>query len=157
MTTTSVRISSLSKATHCLDIGLVGESCYPARQLHASHRRCGEWISEGKATVEFYSTTIHPEDRKTAIPSTIKMAHFYQAKLERPSHFNFTNDVVDYWAKQQPGLAAMEWVSQDLREHRVLTYSHFSKQSHRAAVLHESLGLRKGDRMVLILPRIPEW
>ncbi|KAF9894148.1 hypothetical protein FE257_009121 [Aspergillus nanangensis] len=85
------------------------------------------------------------------------MAHFHHSTLQRPSRFNFTRDVVDYWATQQPQLAAMEWISQDQTDHRRLTYAYFSERSHRAAILLESLGLRKGDRLILIMPRIPEW
>ena len=38
-----------------------------------------------------------------------------------------------------------------------LTYAHFGRRSHRAAVWLQRVGLRRGDRLLLLLPKIPEW
>ncbi|KAH7403086.1 hypothetical protein BKA64DRAFT_440923 [Cadophora sp. MPI-SDFR-AT-0126] len=85
------------------------------------------------------------------------MAHFTKSQLEKPEDFNFARDVVDYWAAKNPGSTAMYWVSQDLSEMRMLKYSYFGRQSHRIAVLLQKLGLSPGDRLVMILPRMPAW
>ena len=86
------------------------------------------------------------------------MAHYYDKTLTRPSSFNFANDVVDYWAKNSPPGPAMHWVSQDRKTERKLTFEHFSRQSHRIAVfLTENLRLRAGEKMLVILPRVPAW
>ncbi len=86
------------------------------------------------------------------------MAHFESAKLPRPKYFNFATDVVDYWASKFLVPTAMHWIS---RENpgpaRELDFSYFSRQSHRIALLFEALGIKLGDRMVIILPRVPEW
>ncbi|KAJ9144524.1 acyl-coenzyme A synthetase ACSM5 [Pleurostoma richardsiae] len=39
------------------------------------------------------------------------MAHSEHDVLERPEHFDFAEDVVDYWARKHPELAAMHWVA----------------------------------------------
>lgn len=87
------------------------------------------------------------------------MAHYFQPQLKRPSSFNFATDVVDYWAvNPPPGNVAMHWVSQDRKTERKLSFDHFSRQSHRLAVLfREKLRVQKGERMLIIMPRLPEW
>lgn len=85
------------------------------------------------------------------------MAHFSATTLTRPTHFNFANDVVDYWATKSPPLMAMHWVSQDQSQILELSYAHFQRESHRIAVLLKSLGVKQGDTVLMILPRIPEW
>jgi acyl-coenzyme A synthetase/AMP-(fatty) acid ligase len=87
------------------------------------------------------------------------MAHFHSSQLTRPTSFNFASDVVDYWASHPPpGDVAMHWISQDRSQERKLSFKHFSRQSHRLAVLfREKLGVNKGERMLIIMPRLPEW
>jgi acyl-coenzyme A synthetase/AMP-(fatty) acid ligase len=85
------------------------------------------------------------------------MAHFEEDILQKPSHFNFARDVVDYWATKSPDLHAMYWVSQDLSEERILTYKHFENESHRVASLLRSLNVKAGQIILMILPRIPAW
>lgn len=85
------------------------------------------------------------------------MAHFDHEVLTRPTRFNFAEDVIDYWAAKSPGLQAMHWVSQTLDEQKVLTYGYFSRQSHRAAIMLQQMGVKKGDKLLILLPRIPAW
>jgi len=74
-----------------------------------------------------------------------------------PEFFNFAVDVVDQWASKDPISQAMLWVDQHGRNPRSFDYSYFSRQSHRAAVLLARLGVKRGDRMIIILPRVPAW
>jgi medium-chain acyl-CoA synthetase len=85
------------------------------------------------------------------------MAHFYASGLERKQSFNFAEDVVDYWASKQPPQQAMFWVSQDGSEERSLDSGHFSRQSHRIATLFDQLGVKRGETLLMVLPRLPEW
>ena len=88
------------------------------------------------------------------------MAHFYETELKRPtSPWNFANDVVDYWAGHSPsGHLAMHWVSGDLKSERKLTFKYFSQQSNRFAILfREKLGLKQGEKLLIIMPRVPVW
>ncbi|KAH7128584.1 hypothetical protein B0J11DRAFT_525312 [Dendryphion nanum] len=75
----------------------------------------------------------------------------------RPDKFNFAIDVMDDWAAQPGNLKAMHWVSQDESSTRVLSFDYFSRQSHRISVLFERLGIKRGDTIVMILPRVPAW
>lgn len=87
------------------------------------------------------------------------MAHYYESQLKRPSAFNFATDVVDYWANNSPPAnLAMHWVSGDMKDERKLTFAHFSQQSNRLAVLlRDKLGIKPGARLLIIMPRLPEW
>jgi medium-chain acyl-CoA synthetase len=85
------------------------------------------------------------------------MAHFEDRQLVKPADFNFAKDVIDFWASTQPDAQAMYWVSGDLTKSRKLSFTHFQRQSHRVAILLTRLGIRPGQRVVMILKRIPSW
>ncbi|KAJ7305836.1 hypothetical protein JRQ81_010202 [Phrynocephalus forsythii] len=83
-------------------------------------------------------------------------------KPEVPEFFNFAKDVVDKWANaemggRQPSNPALWWVSDEGNEVK-WSFAEMSLTSKKAArVLSEHCGLQKGDRVIVILPRIPEW
>ncbi|KAK2737659.1 hypothetical protein FQN57_007466 [Myotisia sp. PD_48] len=76
---------------------------------------------------------------------------------ECPEYFNFAVDVVDKWAALSPSPQAMLWVDHIGQNARSFDYAYFERRSHRAAELLVRLGARKGDRMIIILPRVPAW
>ncbi len=72
-----------------------------------------------------------------------------------PEHFNFAYDVVDAWADLDPEKEALYWVNDHGQKH-IYTFSEISRLSKKAAnVLYES-GIRRGDRVLLILRQRPE-
>ena len=66
--------------------------------------------------------------------------------------FNFAFDVVDALAKRKPDKLAMLHISEDGTEHR-FTFSDIKKESARAANYFKSIGIKKGDRVMLVLKR----
>lgn len=72
-----------------------------------------------------------------------------------PSRFNFATDIVDSWASDQTRLALI-CVDQTQNETRY-TYADISKRSSQLAHLLAQEGLRPGDRILVMLPRIAEW
>ncbi len=73
-----------------------------------------------------------------------------------PEHFNFADDVVGRWASVDNSAAvAMRWIG-DSGE-RTITFRQFAERSDRLANSLESLGLRAGDRVLVMLPRVVEW
>ncbi len=82
-------------------------------------------------------------------------AEYRNFHLEVPTEFNFAIDVIGKWAND-PNKVAMFWLGQH-GEERSLTYAHFAEQSSRAANAFAQLGIQKGDRVMVMLPRIPEW
>jgi acyl-coenzyme A synthetase/AMP-(fatty) acid ligase len=78
-------------------------------------------------------------------------------KLEVPEHFNFGLDIVDKWAEREPQKLALLAVDSNGENPRQYSFSEMSKASNRFANILRRLGLKKGDRALLMLPRIPEW
>ena len=78
--------------------------------------------------------------------------HFH---LDVPEYFNFAMDVIGKWASD-PNKLAMLWVGQNGEEQRI-TFARFAERSSRAANAFAALGIQKGDRVMVMLPRIPEW
>lgn len=76
-------------------------------------------------------------------------------RLEVPEYFNFATDVIGKWASD-PTKPAMLWIGQH-GEERGLTFAHFAEYSSRAANAFSKLGIKKGDRVLVMLPRVPEW
>jgi len=66
--------------------------------------------------------------------------------------FNFAYDVVDALAAQKPDKLAMLHISADKRETR-FTFEDLSRQSARVANYLKSLGIKKGDKVMLVLKR----
>lgn len=68
------------------------------------------------------------------------------------NRFNFAFDVVDAVADKYPDKLAMLHISRDKTERR-FTYNDIKKESARAANYFRSLGITKGDRVMLVLKR----
>ena len=70
--------------------------------------------------------------------------------------FNFTRDVVECWANQTPDATALWWVGSNGAE-RKYSFREITELGRRAAdALHKS-GVRRGDRVLVVLPRVPQW
>jgi acetyl-CoA synthetase/medium-chain acyl-CoA synthetase len=76
-------------------------------------------------------------------------------RWEVADEYNFAVHTIGRWA-EDPEQLAMLWVGPDGREERY-TFVNFDEQSSRAAHALEHLGIGKGDRVLVMLPRIPEW
>ncbi len=75
-----------------------------------------------------------------------------QVLFKDPEHFNFAFDVVDAIARQNPGKLAMLHVDRQ-KEERWFTFADISRYSNKAANYFRSLGIKKGDKVLLILRR----
>lgn len=80
-------------------------------------------------------------------------AHF---PVKAPEYYNFGYDVVDEWARRDRNKLAMIWANQRGEEKR-FTFHDMSKLSNQAANLLIKLGITAGDRVFIMLPRLPEW
>lgn len=72
-----------------------------------------------------------------------------------PAHFNFGGDVVDRWAAD-PSRIALLWSNATGRE-ETYTYADMARLSNRFANLLASHGVARGDRVIVMLPRVPQW
>ncbi|XP_023560174.1 acyl-coenzyme A synthetase ACSM5, mitochondrial isoform X2 [Octodon degus] len=79
-----------------------------------------------------------------------------------PEYFNFAHDMLDMWTRlekagDRPSGPAFWWVDGKGAEVK-WSYEELGKQSRKAAnVLGDACGLQPGDRIMLVLPRLPEW
>ncbi|KAL0612604.1 Acyl-coenzyme A synthetase ACSM4, mitochondrial [Plecturocebus cupreus] len=79
-----------------------------------------------------------------------------------PKNFNFAADVLDQWSQKEktgerPVNPALWWVNGKGDEVK-WSFRELSSLSRKAAnVITKPCGLQRGDRVAVILPRIPEW
>lgn len=76
--------------------------------------------------------------------------------VEAPEYFNFGYDVIDRWAEKDRNKLAMIWRNQKGDEKR-FTFHDLSRLSNQAANLLLKHGITRGDRVMIMLPRLPEW
>jgi len=91
---------------------------------------------------------------KTEFTSYEDFIENYSVKV--PVNFNFAYDIVDEYAKNEPGKKAIVWCN-DSGEEKVFTFADMKKYSCQAANYFKSLGIRKGDLVMLILKRRYEF
>lgn len=77
-------------------------------------------------------------------------------RLKVPECFNFAYDVMDAWAAEAPDKLALLWTN-DLGECRRFSFKDLKDMSDKAASYYMSLGIGKGDRVMLILGRRYEF
>ena len=73
-----------------------------------------------------------------------------------PENFNFAYDVMDAWAEEKPDKVALLWTS-ERGEEVSTTYREFKEQTDRTAAYFMQLGIKHGDKVMLILKRHYQW
>ena len=106
------------------------------RQIHEN----GEVKAVETVTTPFVDTVV---DEKGALQ---------KISFKNEDSFNFAFDVVDTLAKRDPNKLAMLHISRDLTERR-FTFNDMKRASNQAANYFKSLGIKKGDRVMLVLKR----
>ncbi len=112
-------------------IGATKKAVTPVAQKKASHRR-------------IYHNFIHPKEREDG--SLISLS------FENDDKFNFAFDVVDALADRSPEKLAMLHLDRDKTERR-FTFADMKRLSAQAANYFLSLGIRRGDKVMLVLKR----
>lgn len=77
-------------------------------------------------------------------------------KVIVPDHFNFAYDVMDEWAAQKPNKVALLWTN-DKGDRIDFTFADIKRETDKAASFFLSLGIKKGDMVMLILKRRYEF
>lgn len=77
-------------------------------------------------------------------------------KIAVPDNFNFAYDIVDEIAKKSPDKTAMVWCDEQGREAK-FTFGQMKSYSDKAANFLVSIGIKKGDPVMLILKRRYEF
>lgn len=76
--------------------------------------------------------------------------------FKKDPYYNFAYDVVDRLAKEKPDKLAIVWCN-DEGDDKLITFKDVKENSDKAASYFLSLGIKKGDAVMLILKRHYEW
>ncbi|MCI5867565.1 MAG: AMP-binding protein [Methanosphaera sp.] len=75
---------------------------------------------------------------------------FYENfEINVPENFNFAYDIVDEYAKIDPEKVALKWC--DPNEEKTFTFADLKRMSDKAANFFTSIGVKRGDRVLLTL------
>ncbi len=135
-------------------IAVDGEDCaFYAIVLSNSAAREGEQA----AAVATRDTVVHTPDKQERIyhrfiTPTVEDGKLTKIEFTNEEKFNFAFDIVDALGTEKPDKLAMLHVAQDGTERR-LTFQDMKKESARAANYFKSMGIRRGDRVMLVLKR----
>ncbi|MBO5361312.1 MAG: AMP-binding protein [Clostridia bacterium] len=132
-------------------IAVDGEDCLFLAMVMAEDEKLADnhmsTVNTGKSTAEeklicdkFITTTVDENGVCNGI------------KFENEDEFNFAFDVVDKIGRNYPDKLAMIHISEDMTE-RKFTFKDIKEYSSQAANYFKSLGIKKGDRVLLVLKR----
>ncbi len=74
-----------------------------------------------------------------------------------PAYFNFARDMIERWAREQPDRPALWCVREEDGVQEKISWQQLQEQLRRAASFFSQLGLRRGDRVLVVLPRVKQW
>src|SRR5947207_2718645 len=77
--------------------------------------------------------------------------------VEPPTRFNFASEVMERWAQERPEALALWCVNEDGGFEHKISFRQLAESFRRAAGLFHTLGVRRGQRVLVTLPRIPQW
>ncbi|XP_067407113.1 acyl-coenzyme A synthetase ACSM4, mitochondrial-like isoform X1 [Emydura macquarii macquarii] len=108
------------------------------------------------------SGLFHKDNRHLVSQIVSHYESINRCEQELPEYFNFASDVLDKWSQMEkdgkrPEIAAFWWINDEGDEVK-WSFEELGFLSRKAAnVLSDPCGLQRGDRVIVILPRIPEW
>ncbi len=136
-------------------IAVNGEDCaFYAIVLNNSAAREGEQVAAVATVTEAIAPTEEKKRRvyRDFITPTVENGKLTAIDFQNQEKFNFAFDVVDTLGRNKPDKLAMLHVSEDMTERR-FTFRDMKKESARAANYFKSLGIKRGDRVMLVLKR----
>lgn len=131
----------------------VGEDCsFYAIVLRNQAARVGEQEAELSVVTKRRSDDNQVRIYNDFIIPTEENGVLTDIAFKNEESFNFAFDVVDELGKRKPDKLAMLHVSEDGTERR-FTFADMKKESARTANYFKSLGIKRGDRVMLVLKR----
>lgn len=92
-----------------------------------------------------------------AQPEFNSLSDFQQNfKINVPANFNFSYDILDVYAHQEPDKTALIWTN-DKNEKRTFTFAELKTATDRTASFFQQMGIGRGDKVMLILKRRYEF
>ncbi len=134
-------------------IAVDGEDCaFYAIVLSNSAAREGEQAAPNATAGTGTAADSQSRVYRKFITPTVENGKLQKISFQNEEQFNFAFDVVDALGRSKPEKLAMLHLSEDGTEHR-LTFQDMKKESARAANYFKSLGIKRGDRVMLVLKR----
>jgi len=134
-------------------IAVDGEDCaFYAFVLSNSAARDGEQAAAVATPGKSLTPDKKPRVYRSFITPTVVDGKLEEIAFQNQDKFNFAFDVVDALGRSKPEKLAMLHVSEDMTERR-FTFQDMKKESARAANYFKSLGIKRGDRVMLVLKR----
>ncbi|MBQ9975698.1 MAG: AMP-binding protein [Clostridia bacterium] len=112
----------------------------PAKEISGS----AQPFEDKQEKERIYNNYVEVEENENGTPTSIK--------FKNTEKFNFAFDLVDALAEKNPDKLAMLHVSRDKTEKRI-TFKDMKRASAQCANYFKSLGIKKGDRVMLVLKR----
>ena len=69
---------------------------------------------------------------------------------------NLCHNAIDRHLAQRGGQKALVWISTEVDQVKSYTYKELSREVNRAAAMMQALGVKRGDRVIIYMPMIPE-
>ena len=135
-------------------IAVEGEDCaFYAFVLSNSAARDGEQAA-AKETADTQTPVADKQPRvyRKFIDRTVEDGKLTAISFKDQEKFNFAFDIIDELGRKKPEKLAMLHISEDGTERR-FTFQDIKKESARAANYFKSLGIGRGDRVMLVLKR----
>ena len=137
-------------------IAVGGEDCaFYAIVLSNSAAREGEQAASVATITKAKSIDTQDSQRiyrDFIIPTEDENGKLTDIAFKNVDNFNFAFDVIDALGEKKPDRRAMLHISEDGTE-RIFTFKDMMRESARCANYFKSLGIKKGDRVMLVLKR----
>ncbi|MBQ2893698.1 MAG: AMP-binding protein [Oscillospiraceae bacterium] len=134
-------------------IAVDGEDCaFYAFVLSNSAARDGEAAAAVATPGQSLTPDKKPRVYRNFIDPTVENGKLKKIAFHNEDKFNFAFDVVDALGRSKPEKLAMLYVGEDGTERR-FTFQDMKKESARVANYFKSLGIKRGDRVMLVLKR----
>ena len=134
-------------------IAVGGDDCtFYAIVLRNQAARVGEAEAEPTAATKRHTADEAVRVYHDFIIPTEENGSLKKIDFKNIEHFNFAFDVVDALGTRKPDKLAMLHISEDGTERR-FTFRDMKRESARAANYFKSLGIKRGDRVMLVLKR----
>lgn len=85
------------------------------------------------------------------------MLNSVQEPESAPEYFNFCTDVMDRWALVRPDALALWWAQAGGGREEKFTFQQLAQLSRQGAAFLQACGVQRGDRVLVLLPRWPQW
>ena len=135
-------------------VAVQGEDCafYAIVLSNAAARQNEQAAAEVTPDMKPFAADKQPRVYHKFITPTVEDGKLKAIAFQNEEKFNFAFDIVDELGTTKPDKLAMLYVGEDGTEHR-FTFQDMKRESARAANYFKALGIKRGDRVMLVLKR----